>query len=41
MGRFARAEEVADAIAYLAQGRASFITGSLLTVDGGSGAGYL
>ena len=41
MGRFARAEEVADAIAYLAQGRASFITGSLLTVDGGSGAGHL
>jgi NAD(P)-dependent dehydrogenase (short-subunit alcohol dehydrogenase family) len=40
IGRFARAEEVADAIAYLAEGQASFITGSLLTVDGGSGAGY-
>jgi NAD(P)-dependent dehydrogenase (short-subunit alcohol dehydrogenase family) len=41
MGRFARAEEVADAIAYLAQSQASFITGSVLTVDGGAGAGYV
>ncbi|MGP8248967.1 MAG: SDR family NAD(P)-dependent oxidoreductase [Candidatus Dormibacteria bacterium] len=41
LGRFARAEEVADAIAYLAEGHASFITGAVLTVDGGAGAGYL
>jgi NAD(P)-dependent dehydrogenase (short-subunit alcohol dehydrogenase family) len=41
MGRFARAEEVADAIAYLAEGQASFITGAVLTVDGGAGAGYV
>jgi NAD(P)-dependent dehydrogenase (short-subunit alcohol dehydrogenase family) len=40
MGRFARAEEIADAIAYLAQSQSSFVTGALLTVDGGSGAGY-
>jgi NAD(P)-dependent dehydrogenase (short-subunit alcohol dehydrogenase family) len=32
---------VADAIAYLAEGQASFITGAVLTVDGGAGAGYV
>jgi NAD(P)-dependent dehydrogenase (short-subunit alcohol dehydrogenase family) len=41
LGRFARAEEVADVIAYLAGERASFVTGAVLTVDGGAGAGYL
>lgn len=35
LGRPATAREVADAIAYLAGPRASFITGSVLRVDGG------
>ena len=34
-GRFGRPEEVADAVAYLASARASWITGVNLTVDGG------
>ena len=36
IGRFARTEEQANAIAYLASDEASFITGSILDVDGGS-----
>ena len=36
IGRIARAEEQANAIAYLASDEASFITGSILDVDGGS-----
>jgi NAD(P)-dependent dehydrogenase (short-subunit alcohol dehydrogenase family) len=35
MGRIGRAEEVADAIVYLASPLASFITGAALVVDGG------
>jgi NAD(P)-dependent dehydrogenase (short-subunit alcohol dehydrogenase family) len=35
MRRFARAEEVAAGIAFLASGDASFITGSELVIDGG------
>jgi NAD(P)-dependent dehydrogenase (short-subunit alcohol dehydrogenase family) len=35
LGRVARAQEVAEAIAFLAGGRASFITGIALPVDGG------
>lgn len=35
MGRAGRAEEVADAIAYLASEGASYITGAQLVVDGG------
>ena len=35
MGRIGRAEEIADAIAFLASDWASFITGTSLMVDGG------
>ena len=34
-GRFGTAEEVADAVVYLASARASWITGASLNVDGG------
>jgi 3-oxoacyl-[acyl-carrier protein] reductase len=35
MGRFGRAEEVGDVVAFLASPRASWITGACITVDGG------
>lgn len=35
LGRFGEAHEVADAVAYLASSRASFVTGTILRVDGG------
>jgi 3-oxoacyl-[acyl-carrier protein] reductase len=35
MGRFGRAEEVGDVVAFLASTRASWITGACLPVDGG------
>jgi NAD(P)-dependent dehydrogenase (short-subunit alcohol dehydrogenase family) len=35
LGRWGRAEEVAEAILFLASAQASFITGSVLVVDGG------
>ena len=36
MGRFAESKELANAIAFLASDEASFITGSVLDVDGGN-----
>jgi NAD(P)-dependent dehydrogenase (short-subunit alcohol dehydrogenase family) len=39
IGRIGQPEEVANAVAYLVSDEASFITGSLLTVDGGFSAG--
>jgi NAD(P)-dependent dehydrogenase (short-subunit alcohol dehydrogenase family) len=41
MGRVGRPEELADAVAYLASDRASYITGVVLPVDGGWAAGGL
>jgi 3-oxoacyl-[acyl-carrier protein] reductase len=35
LGRFGTAEEVADAVGYLASDRASYVTGHVIVVDGG------
>jgi NAD(P)-dependent dehydrogenase (short-subunit alcohol dehydrogenase family) len=40
MGRFARAEEIANAALFLASDESSFITGSTFLVDGGISAAY-
>ena len=39
MKRFGMPDEVARAILYLASSDASFVTGHILSVDGGKGAG--
>ena len=40
LGRYGTAAEVADAVAFLASAQATYITGSVIPVDGGLGMGH-
>lgn len=40
LGRIGRAEELADVVVFLASGRASFVTGTVVRVDGGAVRGF-
>ena len=40
MGRLATTEEFADVVAFLASGRASYVTGTTLQIDGGYVRGF-
>jgi 3-oxoacyl-[acyl-carrier protein] reductase len=40
VGRFAEAEEVANAVAWLASDQAAYISGAVIPVDGGLGMGH-
>jgi 3-oxoacyl-[acyl-carrier protein] reductase len=40
LGRYGTSAEVADAVAFLASPEATYITGSVIPVDGGLGMGH-